>query len=198
MSARPEQRAVLETRGGVRGYRLEAEGTVRPLLTVVVTPLQRSVENPRRTWRGRSESTRHCCCIWWLGGGAVAAYLLQANTSRPIPADDGALIGLMTGLVGAFVWAIVSIPIDLIRGPVQRAMFQRMLSTTADMPGSAREILQNMQASTGLIVSIVVGFVFMLFMGTIFTTLGGLLGAVMFQKPQRAPVIDVTPSDRPM
>jgi hypothetical protein len=124
----------------------------------------------------------NCCCLWWLGGGAVAAYLLQANMSRPITAGDGAVVGLMAGVVGAFVWALVSIPIDLIMGPFQRAMFNRMLRTTADMPGPAREILESMGAGAGVIVSIVIGFVFMLVVGTIFTTLGGVLGAVMFQK----------------
>lgn len=135
----------------------------------------------------------NCCCVWWLSGGALAAYLLQANTERPITAGDGALVGLMAGLVGAFVWAIVSIPIDLIMGPFQRAMFERMMNTTADMPGPAREIIENMRRGGGIIVSIVVGFVFMLFLGTIFTTLGGLLGAVMFQKKPRR----CFPSPRP-
>ncbi|MBI1875314.1 MAG: hypothetical protein HYS05_15710 [Acidobacteria bacterium] len=129
----------------------------------------------------------NCCCLWWLGGGAVAAYLLQANTPRPVTAGDGAVVGLMAGVVGAFVWAVVSIPVDLIMGPFQRALFNRMLSTTADMPGPARAILENVGAGAGIIVSIVIGFVFMLIMGTIFTTFGGVLGAVLFQKKPAPP-----------
>ncbi|MBI4475808.1 MAG: hypothetical protein HY654_01465 [Acidobacteria bacterium] len=125
----------------------------------------------------------NCCCVWWLGGGALAAYLLQANTDRPITAGDGALVGLMAGLVGAVVYAIVSIPIDLVLGPFQRAMFERMMRAGADMPAPAREILENMGAGGGMMmVSILVGFAFMLVVGVIVPTIGGLLGAVMFQK----------------
>lgn len=129
----------------------------------------------------------NCCCIWWMAGGAIAAYVLQQNTVQPIAASDGALVGLMAGLIGALVWTVVSIPIDLMLGPFQRAMMERMLNAGTDMPEQAREMIENMGRGGGMAIRLVMGFVFMLVMGTVFTTLGGVLGAVMFQKKTPPP-----------
>ena len=66
-----------------------------------------------------------CCCLWVIGGGLVAAYVLQQNESTPITAGDGALAGLLAGLVGAFVHLIVSIPIGIMMAPFERQVLQR-------------------------------------------------------------------------
>ncbi len=44
-----------------------------------------------------------CCCLWVVSGGAVAAYILQQNQPTPLTPGDGAVIGLLAGIVGAFV-----------------------------------------------------------------------------------------------
>ena len=41
-----------------------------------------------------------CCCLWVVSGGAIAAYLFQQNQSTPIATGDGALVGLLAGLIG--------------------------------------------------------------------------------------------------
>ena len=40
-----------------------------------------------------------CCCLWVVTGGFVAAYLFQQNRAAPITPADGALVGLLAGLV---------------------------------------------------------------------------------------------------
>ena len=60
-----------------------------------------------------------CCCLWVLSGGALAAYLLQQNQSSPVDAGDGAIVGLLAGLIGAVVHTLLSIPIVLFFGPMQ-------------------------------------------------------------------------------
>ncbi len=42
------------------------------------------------------------CCMWVIGGGVLAAYLLQQNQAAPISSSDGAMTGLLAGLVGAW------------------------------------------------------------------------------------------------
>ena len=42
-----------------------------------------------------------CCCLWVVSGGVVAAYVLQQNQTAPITPGDGALVGLLAGLIGA-------------------------------------------------------------------------------------------------
>src|SRR5690242_10470920 len=80
-----------------------------------------------------------CCCMWVLGGGALAAYLLQQNTRAAISPGDGALVGLLAGLIGAVATTIISIPIDIMVGPMQRALAQNILNMAGNMPPEMRD-----------------------------------------------------------
>src|SRR5690349_24929968 len=71
----------------------------------------------------------NCCCAWILFGGALAAYLMQQNHPEPIQIGDGAGVGLLAGVIGAAVWLVVSIPINLIMAPLQSRMAQRALES---------------------------------------------------------------------
>jgi len=132
-----------------------------------------------------------CCCLWVVSGGVIAAYLLQQNQATPITPGDGALVGLFAGLIGAFVYLVISIPISLIMAPLQREFFQRFLENNERMPPELRDLV-----GTGVGVGIArfIGFMLMLCVGTVFATLGGLLGSVMFRKPAAPPgTIEVPP-----
>lgn len=121
-----------------------------------------------------------CCCLWIVGGGMVAAYLLQQNQQAPITQGDGALVGLLAGLVGAFVYLILSIPITILVAPVQRQVMARLVERANGIPPEFREY---MGGYVGGVIGLVLGFMFMLVLGAIFSTIGGLLGAVFFRKP---------------
>jgi len=139
-----------------------------------------------------------CCCMWIVSGGVVAAYVLQQNQTGPITPADGAIAGLLAGLVGACVHLVLAIPIDILMAPMERAMAQRFLDMAGTMSPEMRDMVdrmsgRNVEFSIGIIlIRRVVGFMFMLFIGAIFSTLGGLLGAALFKK-QAPPVIDVAP-----
>jgi hypothetical protein len=136
-----------------------------------------------------------CCCLWVITGGAVAAYVLQQNQAAPITPGDGALVGLLAGLVGAGVHLVLSIPITLMMAPMERAMMQRIVDVAGSMQPEMRETLDKFAGqrvavgAAGFILGRIVGFIFMLFVGAIFSTVGGLLGAVFFRKsaPPDAP-----------
>jgi hypothetical protein len=130
-----------------------------------------------------------CCCLWIISGGVVAIYLLQQAQSAPVTAADGALVGLLAGLVGAFVYGLLSIPLDLYTAPMRRQMLERVISQM-DVPPAFRDLAR--RVSTGPVV-ILLGFVRMLFLGVIFSTLGGVLGAAIFGKKTPPAVIDVPP-----
>ena len=129
-----------------------------------------------------------CCCLWVVAGGLIAAYLLQENRSTPITAGDGAFVGLLAGIAGAFIATIVSIPLSILVGPMERAMLERLTTGSSNFPPEVRELFENMadqQRNVGLIGQIVgriIALCFMLFVGAIFSTFGGLLGAVLFAK----------------
>ena len=138
-----------------------------------------------------------CCCLWVISGGLVAAYLFQQNRSTPITPADGALVGLLAGLAGALIRFVVAIPIDLLVAPMEQAMLQRVLDA-GSLPPELRDVLDRYGrggAAGGayFILSHILSLMFWLFAGGIFSTLGGLLGALMFKK-QTPAIIDIPPT----
>ena len=137
-----------------------------------------------------------CCCLWVVSGGVVAAYLFQQNKTTPITPADGALIGLLAGLIGAFVRFFVAIPIDLLVAPMEQAMLQRVLDM-GTLPPEARDIMERygrggaMGGAFFFIISRILGLMFWIFVGGVFSTLGGLLGALIFRKETPPGAIDV-------
>ena len=124
----------------------------------------------------------NCCCAWILFGGALASYLMQQNHPLPITAGDGAVVGLMAGGVGAVVWALISLPINMAMGPFQAQIMERVLQNTGDIPPELRGFIEGMRGADAVGVGLVLGFIAMLFFGLVFGMIGGLLGAVIFKK----------------
>jgi hypothetical protein len=124
----------------------------------------------------------NCCCAWILFGGALAAYLMQQNHPEPIQAGDGAIVGLLAGLTGAFVWLILSIPIGFAMAPLQSRMTRRLLENASEMAPELRSLLEGMSGGTAVIgMGLLFGFFIMLFVSTLFGMLGGLFGALLFR-----------------
>ena len=119
-----------------------------------------------------------CCCLWVLSGGAVAAYMLQQNTPTPLRLEEGALVGLLAGVAGAVIYLILSIPISIVVAPMQRMVLERV---SENMPPELRRAVGS-YAITGL--GIFLGFIFWLFVGAVFSTLGGMLGTALFKKKE--------------
>jgi hypothetical protein len=139
-----------------------------------------------------------CCCLWVVSGGVIAAYLFQQNKSTPMTPADGALVGLLAGLVGALVRTVVAVPIDLLVAPMEQAMVQRLLDM-GTLPPEAREVLERFGRGGAMggayfVLSRIVGLMFWLCVGGVFSTLGGLLGALIFKKQTAPGVIDIPPT----
>jgi hypothetical protein len=128
-------------------------------------------------------SAGNCCCgLWFVTAGVLAAWLMQQNQPLPITLGDGALAGLLAGVVGTIVWAILYVPLQAVTGVWQRQFAERVLESAGDLPSNFREILESSQGSGRLVFGLVFGFLFMLVVGVAFTTLGGLIGALLFKK----------------
>jgi hypothetical protein len=130
-----------------------------------------------------------CCCLWVVSGGVLASYLLQQNQPMPITAADGALVGFFAGGIGAVVRAVISVPLNLLMGPMQRQMLQRILERSQDMPPEMRDWMTRFDADGMSLAIGVFTFFLFLFVSLIFATLGGLLGAAMFRKTVPAPPV---------
>jgi len=126
----------------------------------------------------------NCCCAWILFGGALSAYLMQQNHPEPIQTGDGAIVGLLAGIIGAFVWVIVSVPIGVAMAPFQSAMAERAMRDAAEMAPELRGIFENMSGAPAMGIGLIFGFFVMLCVSTVFGMIGGLFGALMFKKHQ--------------
>ena len=134
-------------------------------------------------------SLANCCCAWILFGGGLAAYLMQQNHPEPIQIGDGAIVGLLAGVIGAFVWLILSIPINMMMAPIQSELSQRMLRNASDMAPELRSLLESMSGAPAIGAGLIFMFFVMLFVSSLFGMLGGLFGALMFRKGTPPPVV---------
>ena len=121
----------------------------------------------------------NCCCLWIVSGGALAAYLDQQNDQRPTTIGRGAFNGFMAGIIGAFVWLVVSIGLDIVLAPIRERIAQELIRVARDMPPDARAALESIGASSP--VGYAFNFFLLLCAGGIFSTLGGMLGASLFR-----------------
>jgi len=126
----------------------------------------------------------NCCCLWVIGGGVLATYLMQQNYPYAIKAADGALVGLLAGLIGGALGALLSIPIEMMMGPIQRQLVERILSSNPDIPSETRSMIENMQGGA---LAHTVKFVLSVCIGLVFGMLGGLLGVALFKKKDAPP-----------
>ena len=135
-------------------------------------------------------SIGNCCCLWVVGGGMVTAYLTQHGRSDPIQLGEGALGGFLSGILGAAIYAAVALPVQVVTAPLQRGLMNGLLESAADVPPEVREMIESLRSGGG-IGAVVVGFFFMLAVGMVFSTFGGLLGALIFRST--APAVPTAP-----
>jgi hypothetical protein len=122
-----------------------------------------------------------CCCLWIVSGGALAAYLEVQQQNRTLTTGEGAAVGALAGVIGAFVWLPIVAVLATVIGPVQEALIEEFLRNARDIPPELRDALENMESS-GSFGQFVFLFFFQLFIGTIFAAIGGIIGAMYFKK----------------
>ena len=124
----------------------------------------------------------NCCCAWILFGGALAAYLMQQNHPEPIMIGDGAIVGLLAGVIGAFVWVVASVPIGIALAPFQARMTQEALRNATELAPEMRAFLEQFSGGPTIGLGLLLGFFVMMVISTLFGMLGGLFGALLFRK----------------
>jgi len=53
----------------------------------------------------------YCCCIWGIGGGALAGFLYIKSSPVPVKIGEGAVVGVLSGIIGAVLYFIIGVPI---------------------------------------------------------------------------------------
>jgi hypothetical protein len=122
-----------------------------------------------------------CCCLWIVSGGAIAAYLQVQQQNRSLTGGEGAAVGALAGVIGAIVWLPIVILVAIVLGPIQEAVVEMILRDVRDLPPEVREALERMGQPEGAAAYVFL-FFFQLFIGSIFASIGGVLGAMYFKK----------------
>ncbi len=127
------------------------------------------------------------CCAWVIGGGLLAAYLYVKDSSIPVTLGRGAALGLLTGVIGAFVFALFSIPLYMVMKNRSGGGFveqmRQQLDQLPNMPPESRQMLLDFlsRGNVGILV-VVFGLVFVLVLYALFAMLGGTIGVAVFEK----------------
>lgn len=128
------------------------------------------------------------CCAWVIFGGALASYLYLKNyppTLQPPTYGDGAIIGVLAGIVGAVIDTIISLPLHFLTqgmiGDSWREQIEEALSDP-EIPEGVRQLIESLLAGGLGLGAVLLELVFSLVIFAIFGAIGGIIGIAMFQK----------------
>lgn len=138
-----------------------------------------------------------CCCLGVMAGGALAASLLiKRSPVLPVSSGDGAVVGLLAGLVGAGVYLVLGIPIGLVFNQTGISVVKGIFATlnNPEINRAMDDAIRNAQ-SQGLgerLLGALVGWFITSIISVGFSTIGGLIGVAIFEKrkgqyPPQAP-----------
>lgn len=121
------------------------------------------------------------CCALYIAGGVLATYLYlkEAPPAAKAPYGEGAVVGLLAGVFGGIVVAIVS-PILTAMGYMPGAEVLEMLKGFG-VPMPDMDVAAEVTALT-----LVMGAVQAIVLYMIFGTIGGLVGTAIFHKKDDA------------
>ncbi|MBI1745047.1 MAG: hypothetical protein HYR55_00475 [Acidobacteria bacterium] len=121
------------------------------------------------------------CCLLIIGGGLLASYLYIKDAPYMVSSGEGALVGLLAGLVSAITVTLVRIPISLLIGAAGTAAVSHILSRPEIAP-EMRRVFERLMSPEITIIRIFIRLIFSLFLYGLFSALGGLLGVKFFER----------------
>jgi len=116
----------------------------------------------------------YCCCIGSIGGGALAGFLYITSSPAPVKVGEGAVIGLLTGIIGAVLYFIIGVPIAyfISGGNVEETLRGTGLQLPAGLSGLMLFVISGLIAGGALFV---------------LSIIGGLLSVPIFEKRKDVP-----------
>ncbi len=125
------------------------------------------------------------CCMWVLGGGAIATLLLsKQQPGRRLTYGDGAFAGVSSGLFGAMIATLISIPLKIVSAPFVASQRDSMETMLKDFP----ELLEFFRRITSPEISaltLTVTFISNLITYALFAMIGGILMAAYLERQSR-------------
>jgi hypothetical protein len=116
----------------------------------------------------------YCCLIWSVGGGILAGFLYIKSAPIPVKVGEGAVIGVLTGIVGAVLYFIIGVPLAyFISGANLEETLARM---NVQLPANISGLL--LFALSGLIGGLIL---------LCLSVIGGLISVPIFEKRKDGP-----------
>jgi len=130
------------------------------------------------------------CCSLAVGSGFLASYLYSRESIRrgaAFEAGLGAAVGAITGVFWGIASAIVSTLVQLAFGNMAMEWLLPFLEDNPSMPPEFLDRLRQALEEGVSIASVALEIVIALVLGTLFATLGGLIGGAVFKVAPSAP-----------
>lgn len=124
------------------------------------------------------------CCALAIGGGLLGTFLyFREAGGEPQPFGSGAIVGLLTGVIGAVFSTIISVPFRLLgAASMDFGQIEEMIGDRVDIPPELQDLLASGGAAGLTITTMIIGFFFSLVLYALFAMVGGLIGAALFGK----------------
>lgn len=122
------------------------------------------------------------CCALYVGGGVLAVYF-YSREQAPLPKapyGDGAIVGLLAGVIGGIVTTFVgAIFVALGLTPDVTDFLRQVDQMGAELPGWLSDLVADEGVSAAILGGqLVMNVIFF----AIFATIGGLVGVAIFHK----------------
>jgi hypothetical protein len=148
-----------------------------------------------------------CCCAGILGGGIFTYYLYTKEHTEgmiPLESSDGLILGIMAGLIGAFVQAVIHGFLLVLFAGVQQELMRNIMDKIIDrleksggFPNDAvdqmRDQIDKSMKESSTMWGVMLNLFMSLIIYPIFAMLGGLLGYGIF-KPKKPQQMQPTPT----
>jgi hypothetical protein len=133
------------------------------------------------------------CCLWVVAGAVLAAYLFSRRSPAPMTPGDGAVLGILTGIVAALTDSLVSVPFE----SMNRAFVQKFMDTFSqfveEMPAGWEKWLDQ-RAGPMSPAWFLLGLLSSAVIYAAFGALGGLIGASIIGR-KKSPRPQGTPDE---
>lgn len=124
------------------------------------------------------------CCIWIPGGGGLAAWLLNKQRPGGLKYGDGALVGVLSGLVGTIVSTLVNIPIQMVMyTPAAVAQMKDQFNRLfPDLPPEFQESMARYFTPGFSLPRLLTGTISFSIVGGLFAMIGGILAVALLNR----------------
>src|SRR5688572_9003218 len=122
------------------------------------------------------------CCLWGIAGGGLGVWFLDKQRPGGIRYSDGALAGVLTGLIGAVVATIIQIPIHmLLVTPESVAQMEESFKQMGVSPEVINSMTEFMQPGFSLTRTLITLLMMMVGLG-LFSMIGGILTTAILSR----------------